>query len=403
MPERQVTFAPHGHVLTNVNVWSPDGEWVVYDTRPDPAGAVFAGDRIERVNVRTGEVQVLYRARDGAKCGVVTFHPSADRVAFILGPERPTADWSYGPSRRQGVVLDVGREEVSRLDARDLLPPFTPGALRGGSHVHVFSPDGRLVSFTYNDQLVASEQRNVGVAVLDRPVDVPAGHPRNHAGAAFSVLVTRTVAEPRPGSDEIRRAFEDAWVGSDGRAIAFIGEVVEGGGESLHELFAVDLPADLTVPGDGRLEGTTDRLPAPPRGVVQRRLTRTAGRRFPGLCGPRHWVRSAPDGSRMAFLMKDDQGVGQLWTISPAGGEPVQLTFNPHPIASAFTWDAEGRRIAHVMDGSVCVTDAVTGRTEPVTGRSVDGPRAEACVFSPDGSRVAYARVVDGLSQIFVV
>ena len=28
--ERQLTHAPHGHVLTNVNVWSPDGRWLAF-------------------------------------------------------------------------------------------------------------------------------------------------------------------------------------------------------------------------------------------------------------------------------------------------------------------------------------------------------------------------------------
>jgi hypothetical protein len=27
--ERQLTYAPYGHVLTNVNVWSPDSRWIV--------------------------------------------------------------------------------------------------------------------------------------------------------------------------------------------------------------------------------------------------------------------------------------------------------------------------------------------------------------------------------------
>ena len=40
------------------------------------------------------------------------------------------------------------------LDARDLLPPFTPGALRGGTHVHQFSPDGHVVSSTYEDHVL---------------------------------------------------------------------------------------------------------------------------------------------------------------------------------------------------------------------------------------------------------
>ena len=52
--ERMITHAPRSHILTNANVWSPDGEWIVYDVR---SGRGFDGLRIERVNVRTGEVQ----------------------------------------------------------------------------------------------------------------------------------------------------------------------------------------------------------------------------------------------------------------------------------------------------------------------------------------------------------
>ena len=68
--ERQLTHAPHGHVLTNANAWSPDSQWIVYDIRSDPAGSQFDGTRIERVNVKTGEVQTLYESRRGACCGV---------------------------------------------------------------------------------------------------------------------------------------------------------------------------------------------------------------------------------------------------------------------------------------------------------------------------------------------
>jgi hypothetical protein len=86
---------------------------------------------------------------------------------------------------------------------RWISPPYTPGALRGGSHVHVFSPNGEFVSFTYNDHVLherdpALDLRNVGVAVPYGPV-VPRGdHPRNTAaatGACWSAAQRR----PRAG------------------------------------------------------------------------------------------------------------------------------------------------------------------------------------------------------------
>jgi hypothetical protein len=419
--EQQLTRDPGGHILTNSGVWSPDSQWIVYDIRSDPAGTAFDGTRIEAVHVATGEVKRLYQSGRGACCGVATWHPSQWRVVFILGPENPTPDWQYGPSHRQGVIVDWSRPGVAQnLDARDLTPPFTPGALRGGSHVHQWDAAGQWVSFTYQDALVETDIRDVGVCVPRGPVPVSDGHPRNHPAGYFSVLATRTVPAPQPGSDEIGRACEEGWVGADGylrpdgtrqkRALAFQGHVVTRGGRTIVEAFLVDLPEDVTVAGDGPLAGTSTRRPAPPKGAVQRRLTYTADRRYPGLQGPRHWLRSTPDGSRIALLMKDDQGVVQIWTVSPHGGPPVQLTRNAWDVASAFTWSPDGKYLAYVMDHSVFRTEAATGRTQRLTPRSADAdaPRPEACVFSPDGQKIAYVRHVADRSgtrynQLFAV
>lgn len=435
MPDpRQITGAPHGHVLTNAAVWSPDSRWLVYDVRSAPDGSVFDGTRIERVDVATGRVEVLYESQDGACCGVATSSPVDDRVAFILGPAWPSADWSYGPARRQGVVVRASRPGIAEpLDARDLVPPFTAGALRGGSHVHVFSPDAAAVSFTYEDAVLdaaaaagrAADRnlRGVGVSVCGRPTAVPAIHPRNHDGSAFTVLVTRLSDAPRPGSDEIAKAFEESWIGTNGyvaadgsrrrRALAMQGHVVTAAGTVISEVFVVDLPDDLdalAVMGAGPLAGTATMRPVPPRGVVQRRLTFTSDRRHPGVQGPRHWLRSSPDGSRIAFLMRDDAGVVQVFTVDPDGGEPRQLTADPNGITSAFTWGPDGSWLGCVIDGSVCRVDGVDGGVTRLTSpiRDGSGPRPEACVVSPDGRRIAYTRQLaasDGRAwnQLFTV
>ena len=334
---RQVTDASRDHILTNIGAWSPDGRWLVYDTRT-PAGG-FDGTRIERVQVDTGAVETLYRASPGSHCGVVTWSPAASplRLAFIQGPEPEAPEWTYAMTRRRGVVLTLDGNNSSvtaaPLDAATYAPPFVPGALRGGSHVHVFSGDGRWVSFTYEDNVLAEldaagasapphdpNQRNIGVSVPAGPVTVSRDHPRNHAADWFTVLVSRTVPDPAPGSDEISRAFEEGWIGTDGylradgsrqsKALAFQGMVKARDGTRHAEVFLLDLPEDLTRPGSAPLEGTATRMPAPPCGVTQRRLTFTDGRRFPGVAqSPRHWLRSSPDGGRIAFLMKDDAGV----------------------------------------------------------------------------------------------
>lgn len=422
--ERQLTNAEHGHLLTNCNVWSPDSLWIVYDVRSDPAGSVFDGRRIERVHVESGQIEVLYESPAGAHVGVATYHPTDERVIFIHGPENPTPDWQYAAFHRRGVIVETARPGVATtVDACDLTPPFEPGALRGGSHVHVWEPTGEWISFTYEDHLLATadrsanpecelNQRNIGISVPGW-TSVDQDDPRNHEGTHFSCLITRTHDQPTPGSDEISRACEEGWIGEakghQNRSIAFQGRVTALDGAEHDEVFVVDLPADPKIAGDGPLAGTLTTRPRTPRGTVQRRLTFTEDRKHRGIQGVRHWLRSSPDGSRIAFLMRDDAGVSQLWTISPRGSEPVQLTHHDFDIGSAFTWSPDGRWIAYGLAGDVAITDTTTGSTRIVTTTTEGcGPvRPEACVFSPDGHRIAYLRRVyseiSAWNQIFVV
>ncbi len=420
--EKQLTFAPRSHQLTNINVWTPDSQWLVYDVRP--SGASFTGLTIERVNVKSGEVEVLYRAEQGAHVGVVTTSPDEPiRYAFIHGPEHPDSVWHYDFHHRRGVIVaEPDRELAVTLDAMDITPPYTPGALRGGSHVHIFSPDGSRLSFTYNDHVMhewdsTQDLRNVGVAIPLRGVNPPKQHPREYDGSHFCVLVTKTVAQPKSGSDEINRAYEEGWVGTSGYtkpdgsqqrwALAFIGDTVAEDGTKLPEVFIVDLPEnddDYAQAGLQPLEGTEHQLPAPPAGVVQKRLTFTSKYKHPGVVSsPRHWLRSSPDGSEIAFLMHDETGVVQVWTISPNGGKPRQVTDSQYSVQSAFSWSSDGRYLALVIDNSVMLCKMSNGQLRRVTQRTEHPPSPDAIVFSPDNRYIAYMRTLSGYSQIFMV
>lgn len=271
-------------------------------------------------------------------------------------PSSPNNKSNAKPARPRDVSASFPRKT---LDARDLLPDqsgrFTAGALRGGTARHVFSPDGAMVASSYEDAVllrngalpaqysdVETNHRAVAVTSLaGGGVDVETEeHPRNHAGAGFTVVASRHASGPSAalGTNEVTRASDACWVGrrgymrSDaqeggggwqGRAVAFLGEVArpppasaEGpektrgarGGRSKKmsdssarglpgthlELFVLDLPADpaalraaagLNAP----LAGTETTRPRPPRGCAQRRVTRTDRRVFPGVCaGPRN-------------------------------------------------------------------------------------------------------------------
>lgn len=413
MREKQLTFASRHHQLTNINVWTADSQWLAFDVRP--SGASFTGETLERVNVESGDVEVVYQAKEGAYVGVVTVSPDLPpRYVCIHGPEHPDESWHYDFHHRRGVIVQNG--EAQNLDACDITPPFTAGALRGGSHVHVFSPDGSRLSFTYNDHVMhewdtRQDLRNVGIAVPLHAVTPPKHHPREYDGSHFCVLVSATTAQPKPGSDDINRAYEECWIGNqgyikpDGRqqrwAIAFIGDTLSPQGDKQPDIFVVDLPdalEDYARAGDTPLEGRNDCLPAPPAGVTQRRVT------FSGLAQqPRYWLRASSDGSAIAFLKADRQGVIQLWSVSPNGGEPRQITQLASSIQSAFSWHPEGKAIAFVCDNSVMRCDVSSGDCQRLTVQRDEAPSGDAVVWSPDGKQIAYMREVNGWRQLFKV
>jgi hypothetical protein len=247
-------------------------------------------------------------------------------------------------------------------------------------------------------------------------------HPRNQSGSHFCAIVTRTCDEPRHGSDEISKAYEESWIGNNGytkpdgsrqkRALAFLGDVRCSLGQLFTELFVVDLPDDLISlchlywPANrGRIH---HRLEPPPE-IQARRLTYTADTSLPGIQGPRFWPRSSPDGKWIYVLKKDSQGIVQFWRADINEGGLQKLTSNPVSITSCFTVSGDGKWLAHIMDRSVCVTNCNTGKTIRLTESFTErfAPRGEACVWNPAGDRIAFVAPSthgdDLFNQVFII
>jgi dipeptidyl aminopeptidase/acylaminoacyl peptidase len=412
--ERVLTTRAAGHLIHNSQVFSRDGRHIVFDSRNDET-QLAGSARIGMVEIASGKETVIYETSrsspHGPGVGAATFSPTADEVVFIHGLDHAGPEQPYAAHRRSAALVSLATPgKMARLDARDATAPFTPGALRGGTHAHHWSGDGRMLSFTYNDAVVPApgpapaDLRTIGV--IDRRTPVTVAAPRSgeeFSGLGFTVLLVPVKATPAPG--ELSRACEEGWVGTKGylradgsrqkRALAFIGSTVAADGKPIAEVFIADLPDDLTRPGAAPLEGTSTEMPAPPAGVVIRRLTYTESTPRPGLQGPRHWLRASPDGTVIAFLDEDADGIVQIFGVSPNGGEPRPLSRLPQSVDTPFTWSPCGRFLATSAGGRIVRILAATGAVESLTPPSAAGrqPR-HGVVFSPDGKHLAYNRLL---------
>jgi hypothetical protein len=64
LPEIQLTNdLTYNHDLDNNDNFSPDNQWLIYDTRTDDGG-IAASAKIEKVNVKTGEKKVVYEIKN---------------------------------------------------------------------------------------------------------------------------------------------------------------------------------------------------------------------------------------------------------------------------------------------------------------------------------------------------
>jgi len=432
-PEIQLTNdSSKNHDLDNNDNFSPDGKWLVYDTRTG-VGGIGGSPSVERINIETGEIQVLMGIPDnhdyGPGAGAASYHPSENKVIFIHGLPVCTEQNPYQQWRRTGVIVNDNQPNVPILmDARDITYPYTPGALRGGTHRHEWSRDGKWVGYTYNDAIMKHLEDSTGVKWNLRTVAVSNQRHRvvlRHndpdetvAGTWYSAVVVRVVPDPKPGSDEISNAAGDSWIGMPGYrkpdgtmqvARAFIGKIHTKNGIPVDELFVVDIPDSLNLPGEyGPLEGTRTSFPMPPKGTVQRRLTHTADTQFPGCGGV---VRSSSDGKYISYQAKDKKGIQQIFLISPTGGEPVQITEHTSNVESGVRWSKDNKRIAYIWDNSVVITEVserpFEQRFRRMTARTATSP--SNLVWSDDEKTIAYNRLVpvvgakDQKQQIFIV
>lgn len=424
--EVQVTTAPAGHFLNQRQAFSPDDEYLVFDNRNDDS-KIGGNGRIQLVHIASKQVETVYEIPNqsffGPGAGAVSFHPSKKEIVFIHGLNSASERIPYGFTRRIAMQVNLENEnQFVRLEARDVVAPYTKGALRGGSHAYSYSSDGQMLSFTYNDAILAEESvtnpevrdlRTVGAFLLDRQVAILGeSNEENFDGNGFAFLLAGVSVDPRPGSDEISKAYEECWVGDTGyskldgtiqkRAMAFLGDVISESGERVTEVFIADIPDNPDSIVESVNAGSRISLPSVPAGVTQRRLTFTTGNKYPGVQGPRQWLRSSPDGSAVYFYQKNDEGIVQIYSVSPTNGKIEAVTTNDFSADTSFGMSSDGKYLAYGAEEVLYITRISDGRTLKVLdAKDKTSTNLSNINWSNSGHTLAYNRKVGQDGQAF--
>ncbi len=423
LKEVQLTHEPYGHFLNSTQAFSPDDQWIAYDTRNDDGG-IGVTESIEMVNINGDKTTLLYKTNNqtafGPGVGAAAFSPVQPVVIFIHGIRNANEANPYAMPRRTGVAIDIRKpQEPIFMDARNVTPPFTPGALRGGTHAYSWSGDGEWICFTYNDYIMdqlsktnpaVKDLRTIAVMAAGKVGVADDGSLENNSGEKFSAVVATVTENPLPGSDQIDKAFDEGWVGkkgyrkSDGswqkRALAFQGNVRDENNKTVTEVFITDIPDDITKVQTGKpLEGTASTRPNVPHSCQQRRLTFIEN----GISGPRHWLKSVSDGSLILFLNKDANNITQVYGISPNGGNVKQITFNDFPVDGPINISPDDQFVSYIADNSVFITNINTSESQRLTPADNTNKPIGAVIWSNKGGKLTYNRRKDGYYQIYVL
>jgi hypothetical protein len=384
---RQLTHGHYGHSLNRRQAVSPDGAWIVYDTRNDDTH-ISRTNAIEMVHVATGEIVRLYQTKKqsqhGPGVGAAAFHPTQSRVCFIHGIESSSAENPYSGSRRFGAIVDVEKPGMFiHAESRHIGRPIY-GVLAGGTHAHSWNASS-AISFTYNDFILEQsakvtpairDLRSVGFMVPGKlEIEGFISTDESFIGSYIAFLAAHLTPKATQGSDEIEQATEESWCGS--QALVFQGAVRDDHGQIVQEIYRTELPSDAQLKSYVGQEPSLNDQPyrglTPFPGCKQTRLTRTVHRKYPGVQGPRNWLVCSPDGANVFFPVRDELGIVQIGKVKSSGGEPQIVTQFDQSIEGQITIDRAGRKCAVIVDQRICVIDLPSGSASWVTNKQ-DAP-----------------------------
>ena len=386
MTEKQITFTPKTHALDNNDNFSPDGQFLCYDTRGTIYNENLANSKsIEKVEIVSGEETVLWEPQsvtgEKAAPGVAaaSYHPFKNKVIFIHGPNIDEVEKHgyYNIRNRTAIEVDgKGNKTSIKVDMRDISNEITtPGAHRGGTHRHEYSRNGNRIGFTYDDFLVQDYDRTIGFMQADKNAPEGCSH-------YFSVIL-KPAKRGKSKAGEIEKAYGDSWVDAKGNKRAFIGKVrAQNGRDYKNDLFVANIPTDIDITTSW--SGTQDKYPEPPKDITIHRLTYDMN--VEGI------VRVSTDGKQITFAARDKDGINQVLLIKADGSDkqPTQVTHLNSPVSS-IRWHSSGDWVFCISDGDIIASFVGTrlrfGKTIRLSKNKLE---RDQLVISPDGNLLAY-------------
>jgi Tol biopolymer transport system component len=108
----------------------------------------------------------------------------------------------------------------------------------------------------------------------------------------------------------------------------------------------------------------------------------------------------------LAYRAYDDNGIQQIFTISPTGNQLAQATHHNADVQSSARWHPDGKRFFYVWNNGIIMKEVGKEQYKILTKPTSDPPAD--LVVSHDGNTLAFNRMVPDASgvhtkQIFII
>ena len=376
---------------------SPDGRRVFYQAVVDGVPSLYGRpiDSLEGESLAgTARASTYFVSPDGAWIGFATpVDTSFKKVSTLGGPAVTIAELSSAPRGASWgpddfiIFARQGANGLFRVSAAggEVETLTTPDAVGTAHYWPEVLPEGRAVLFTLVGSQAAVSAANSQIAVLDLET------------AEVRVLI-------QGGSNPRYSATGDIVYAVEGtlRAVGFDPDRLEVIGDPVPVLDGVATKpsggANFALSADGSLVFQQGEAAIGGQGAATVWVTREGEESELPLGRNQFSVpRLSPDGTRMAVLVNTG-GVNTLWVYDVATGASLRLT--QEGTASTPVWTPDGERI--IFSSNVDTSPVFNIYSVAANGSSAPQPilvTEDGSDFvtgiSPDGQRVAFARLLD--------